>query len=420
MFAKNGSHNTSNLNIGIVGGSIAGCSAAITLTNAGHHVTVFERSTEELKGRGAGIGTTAGMIQSLIENEMIAADFPYFQLNQMPFIGRQDADDRLGHTAWEMPVNLVLLNWGDLYKNLRRRVPNEIYHTGKTAVSADMTADNKVLLTVDDGQQYTFDLLIFADGYRSMGRQLLFPDVNVDYRGYVLWRGVLEEKELADSTPLDVNIPRLSYKGMPGHLVLYFVPGADGSTKPGERWVNWAAYIPVAEADLSAFLVDKNGKQRTHSMPPGMMRLEEENRLKQLMRDHLPTYYADIISASSNTFAQPIFTVDMPSYHNGRMCLFGDAGAVAQPFTGSGVFKGVSNALDLITQLNEAETVEAALSAWDTAQTLTGKRLVVLGQQMEQAWIWAAADFSQMDSAETSSWFKAAVTFPEEFSYEDK
>ena len=419
MFAKNGNHSTSNLNIGIVGGSIAGCSAAITLTQAGHHVTVFERSNKELKGRGAGIGTTVAMIKSLIENGLIDADFPFFQLHKMPFIGRKDADDRLGHTAWEMPINIALLNWSDLYKNLRRRVPNEIYHAGKTAVSAHTTADNKVLLTLDDGQQYTFDLLIFADGYRSMGRSLLFPDVDVDYRGYVLWRGVLEEKELADSSPLEVNIPRLSYKGMPGHLVLYFVPGADGSTKPGERWVNWAAYIPVEEADLAGFLVDKNGKQRSHSMPPGMMRLEEENRLKQLMRDHLPTYYADIVCASSNTFAQPIFTVDMPGYHDGRMCLFGDAGAVAQPFTGSGVFKGVNNALDLVTQLGEAETVAAAFARWDAAQTTMGKRLVVLGKQMEQAWIWAAADFAQMDAEETEQWFKTAVTFPEEFSYEE-
>ena len=426
MFAKNGNRKASNLNIGIVGGSIAGCSAAITLTKAGHQVTVFERSRNELVGRGAGIGTTVGMIELLIEKGMLDEDFPYFQLNEMPFVGRRDADDRLGHTAWNMPINIALLNWGDLYQNLRKRVSDEVYFAGKTATSAssvqavsvDETPDNKTLLTLDDGTQHTFDLLIFADGYRSMGRQLLFPEVPMNYRGYVLWRGVLEEKELADSTPLETAIPRLSYKGMPGHLVLYFVPGQDGSIKPGERWVNWAAYIPVTDDELPAFLVDKNGKQHSHSMPPGLMRPEEENRLKQLMRDHLPTYYADIISVSSNTFAQPIYNVDMPGYHNGRICLFGDAGAVAQPFTGSGVFKGVNNALDLVAKLEETAQVEEALAQWDAEQTAAGKRLVVLGEQMEQAWIWAAVDFAQMEPAETEQWFKTAVTFPEEFSYE--
>ena len=55
---------TKTLSIGIVGGSIAGCAAAIELTRAGHEVAVFERSTGELKGRGAGIATAISMLQS--------------------------------------------------------------------------------------------------------------------------------------------------------------------------------------------------------------------------------------------------------------------------------------------------------------------------------------------------------------------
>ncbi len=47
------------LKIGIVGGSIAGCSAAILLARAGYHITVFERSMGALVGRGGGIGTTS-------------------------------------------------------------------------------------------------------------------------------------------------------------------------------------------------------------------------------------------------------------------------------------------------------------------------------------------------------------------------
>ena len=46
------------MKIGIVGGSIAGCSAAILLSKEGYEVTVFERSNKSLVGRGGGIGTT--------------------------------------------------------------------------------------------------------------------------------------------------------------------------------------------------------------------------------------------------------------------------------------------------------------------------------------------------------------------------
>jgi NADPH-dependent glutamate synthase beta subunit-like oxidoreductase len=45
------------LRVGIVGGSIAGCAAAVALMRAGNSVTLFERSPDTLVGRGAGIGT---------------------------------------------------------------------------------------------------------------------------------------------------------------------------------------------------------------------------------------------------------------------------------------------------------------------------------------------------------------------------
>jgi len=55
---------------------------------------------------------------------------------------------------------------------------------------------------------------------------------------------------------------------------------------------------------------------------------------------------------------QLIYTVRLPAYHLGRICLIGDAGIVAQPFTGSGVFKGYNNIRDLIKALNTHEAIE--------------------------------------------------------------
>lgn len=234
----------------------------------------------------------------------------------------------------------------------------------------------------------------------------------MEYRGYVLWRGVLCEDDLSDCTPLEAKLQRVGYDE--GHGVFYFVPGEDGSVKRGERWVNWALYLRVPEAELAAFLTDRNGKQHDGSLAPGMMSLEQEASLKQLARDRLPGYYADIIEGSNDTFAQAIYIVSLPGYHQGRVCLAGDAGSVAPPFTASGVYKGMNNAIDLTKALQSHEGIDEALAAWDAEETATGNRMAALGKQLEQALIWSIPDFSQMDEAAMREWWEAAAKMPED------
>ena len=55
---------TRGFRVGIVGGSIAGCTAAIELVRLGCEVTLFERTGEELKDRGAGIGVPPSVIDT--------------------------------------------------------------------------------------------------------------------------------------------------------------------------------------------------------------------------------------------------------------------------------------------------------------------------------------------------------------------
>ena len=402
----------SGLNVGIVGGSIAGCAAAIELTRAGHTAHVYERSRGELKGRGAGIGTPMSAIAALIDRDLIDMDMPYFHVEYLPHIGRTNAEDPLGRTAWVIPAQIELLNWGDLYRNLRKRVPDEIYHQGYEVTSAANTDRDSVTVLFDDKSVEEFDLVIFADGYRSLGRRLIFPGADVRYRGYVLWRGVLEEADLDDSEPLEGMLCRIGYAA--GHCVFYLVPGQDGAVRKGRRWVNWAMYVRLPESELPQFLVDKDGQRQPGALPPGSMRLEEEDRLKQLAQESLPPYFGDIIAASQNTFAQPIYTANVPAYHKGRICLAGDAGAFAQPFTAGGVFKGIHNAIDLTSALSSEPNVDKALAAWSAEEVLTGTRMYYLGQQLEEALIWSIPDFAQMSEPDMKAWWENAAKMPED------
>lgn len=411
---------TESLSVGIVGGSIAGCSTAILLSRAGHDVTVFERSTGRLQGRGGGIATPMATFKSLIEEDIIDASFPHTVTNEMPFVGRVSPEDYLGHAAWSLAIDLACFHWGTLWENLRKRVPDKDYLSGRHVVEAKVQNAETVVLELEDGASQSFDLVLFADGYRSLGRHLQFPDAELSYRGYILWRGLLPESSMADGRPLGMLLPRLSYPELNGHMVIYFVPGFDGSVNEGERLYNWAAYIPVNEEELPEFLIDREGVRRTGSLPPGSFRPEEEIRLKQLMAENLPAYYAEIVSKTEHTYAQLIYTVDLPAYARDRICLIGDAGIVVQPFTGSGIFKGFNNAKDLVNSLEEHQSVEKGLEEWSKMQTEGSKRILALGEQMERAFIWDSLDFAAADAETTAAWWESSVTFPENFTYEDK
>ena len=76
---------------------------------------------------------------------------------------------------------------------------------------------------------------------------ILFPDKELTYRGYVLWRGLLHESSLREESPLADEVLRLSYPNKPGHNVIYFVPNKNGSVRKGDRLFNWAAYMAFSQ-----------------------------------------------------------------------------------------------------------------------------------------------------------------------------
>ena len=408
------------MKICIVGGSIAGCTASFLLSKDGHDVTIFERSRKPLVGKGGGLGTLPALIEQLKSEGLISEDFASFRINKMPFIGKLASAEPYGKMAWAMPMNLDVFHWNVLWRQLRNHVPDDRYHSGVKIVSALKGTNDKVMLTTEEGEKHEFDLVLFADGYHSTGRDLLFPDKQLKYRGYVLWRGLLHESQIGQKSPLSDEVLRLSYPGKPGHNVVYFIPDQNGSVKEGERIFNWAAYIPFTEEELEEIMTDKAGEHRVGTLPPGTMSEQVETRLKDFISQNNPSHYADIVKKTMDSYIQVIYTLDLDHYYKHNMCLIGDAGIVAQPFTGSGVFKGYHNVKDLIECLHEHKTLEEALDNWSKKQIENGKRLLALGEQMEKAFIWEQLDFAHAKEEETAAWWKASVSFPENFSYEKK
>lgn len=405
--------NARDFKVGIIGGSIAGCAAAIELSRLGCDVTLYERSGDELKDRGAGIGVPPSVVETFISRDLVDHDIPYFRLDKMSRIWRSTEDPYYGYVAWDQPAQLGALNWGGLYNNLRSRVPEEIYRSNHHVVSLHENTAERVEVELADGTIPEFDLVVCADGYTSLGRRTLFPEASMVYAGYVLWRGFIMENELDKSEPLDDGVRCLGYPG--GHGIFYFVPGPDGSVEPGKRLVNWGMYITIPDTEIAEFLTDKRGIKRTGSLSPGSMPLATERALKDKARERIPDYYADMVEKSPDTFVYSIYDCQVPAYREGRICLAGDAGAFARPHSAAGALKGINDAVTLAEALKSHDTVDAALTKWNTERTATNNGLVQFGNQLGQALVKEIPDWSKMDPASMEQWFSTIVTIATEY-----
>jgi 2-polyprenyl-6-methoxyphenol hydroxylase-like FAD-dependent oxidoreductase len=410
-----GGGNSRQLRVGIVGGSIAGCLTAIELRGWGHDVTVFEHSHAELKGLlGAGLGTPTPMFRTMLERGHIGHDLPHLNLEHMEFVGRRAGSHR-GHVALRLPLIFVAFHWGDFYRRLRAQVPDDIYLAGR-AVASVSSQDGGATIQLEDGTDHEFDLVVAADGYRSDIRRDLFPDSEPAYCGYVCWRGVMDEREMEEADLMHSTFARFGCEGMPGSF-LYPVTGADGSVTRGKRLINWGCYVKMPPDEVDDFFVDREGRRHDGTIPPGHMRPEHERRFAGLARESLPPYYADIVTSSRDTFAQEVFSAAVPDYHAGRICLTGDAGAVAPPFTGSGIFKAASNAIDLGAALDAHDDVDAALASWGGEQAAMAAEIIDLGRQYDRAFMDVCPDFGAMDTPAAAEWLARSITDPEGFTF---
>src|SRR3954470_12731973 len=165
----------------------------------------------------------------------------------------------------------MLFNWAHLHQSFRRRVPDGLYRGGASVERIEATPHGTTLHLAPGGS-LDFDLVVCADGYRSLGRGLLDPGAAPAYRGMVLWRGLIPERDTGADALGGCDLLRPLYQG--GHGVAYYVPGPGQSTEPGERLLMWGYYLQVPESALASVLVDDQERQHSGSVPFGKVHPE--------------------------------------------------------------------------------------------------------------------------------------------------
>lgn len=354
----------------VVGGSLAGLLAAIALASAGVTVTVVERADTP--------GVDGAMLRVVPSPARIPAAQP--TLREIASAGR--------------PTSVEA--WGTVHRRLRVAAQTHAAITlreGIAAVSAHQD-EHGAWVELADGSTLRGDVVIGADGYRSVVRAAVAPErPDAAFAGYLLWVGRIAEREL----PRELWLPPGEQSTMDWARTILFahaLPHADGSTRPGDRDIVFAVYDAHHVGELGRLGVLRDGVV--------LRSLRGDD-----IHDALLAEVIDDLAAWPRQWAEPIaeamrrrritgtpITEYMPDrLVAGRLALVGDAAHVPSPMTGSGFDAAIADAESLLAAveaLDAGEPLASALEAYEAARLRDAQRLVAAGQAFSRSFAEAA------------------------------
>lgn len=313
----------------IIGGGIAGLTAALALRQRGIGATVYEAAPQILPV-GAGIWMAPNAMQVFerlgLAARIDAGGVPLQAIElvdgQMRPLMRTDqarirARFGYGTTAIRRATlqGLLLAEVGPAHVQLGKVC---------TALAEDAAG---VTATFADGSVVRAAFVVAADGLRSPIRERLFPGVRPGGTGHLVWRGM-------SAVQLTPRFKRAIREAWAGGLRFGFSEIEDGL-------VDWFAAVPGSFGGERAGLL-----ARLQAAFAGF------------------AYPVPAILAAATEAAiikNEVLDIDpLPRWHRGRVCLIGDAAHAATPYMGQGGCQAVEDAYALALSLSQHPADPAA------------------------------------------------------------
>ena len=327
----------------VVGGGIAGLSAAIALRKTGHEVVVLERAPR-VDPVGAGITLFANAMKALDRlgvGEAVAA--------------RGAAATRSAILTWEgreltrVPSDLlegtIALHRADLQAALAG---------GEVRLGVEVTAvepgEDAVVAKSTDGSEERGDLLIGADGLSSVVRRAI-ADVPVSYAGYTAWRGV-------SSVPVEAG--RLTE-----------------SWGVGERF----GLVDIGRGRTYWFATKNAPEGESHE--PGGRKAEIRRRFSGW---HEPIAAVVEAADESAILRNNVYYLEpLPRWSDARVVLVGDAAHATTPGVGQGAAQAIEDAVVLADRLVRRDDLATALADYETSRRPRAEAVLKMSRRADKA-----------------------------------
>jgi len=250
----------------IIGAGIGGLAAAVALRQRGFEVALYERSAKlEEVGAGLQIGPNGvKVLRALgLEDELMRNAFEPFSIMSVTW------DD--GRLRFRQPLKDVsrqkygapylTAHRADLHNLLRRAVGDAPLHLGANCVGAN-TVNDTAIARFADGSAAEADIIIGADGIRSVVRAQHFGEGHPRFTEMMAWRAIVPMDCVPTRIGPDgsVEVPHGEYFGWigpNGHVICYPI-GVKGDRlnifggHVTTEWVEESWSVPSSREELIA------------------------------------------------------------------------------------------------------------------------------------------------------------------------
>lgn len=329
----------------VIGGGIGGLTAALALRQGGWAVEVFEQAPV-LREVGSGLMVSPNAMRVLFGlglQRVVERGAEVTRFEMCTWRGEALVAGRAEELGVSTDAPPTLFHRASLHGALQEAFGDAGVHLGARLTSFE---DNGlgVVARFEDGREARGDLLVGADGLRSVVRARLHPGEPLRYAGYPCWRGLARGFE-------HPALPRGLLRETQGPGARFGVGYVREDLVYWWATANWEEARPVPGGD-KAFLLERF-REAHAPIPELIAATDEADLLRNDLHDREP----------------------LSEWGEGRVTLLGDAAHPMTPNLGQGACSAIEDASVLAAALEAEADVERGLRRYEAQRQARTARL---------------------------------------------